>query len=187
MPYNLWALLYNLFFKKDFDLIDLMQYIDRGGFIVYILIFLNIVGWSIMLFKIYQLSFMKYKKAYIVQKTLESIKPISPTFQLKILHNSIDTHIKALESGLNIVKIIAIISPLLGLLGTVVGVLDAFDSIASKGLGEASVFASGISVALITTIAGLIVAIPHLIGYNYFIGRLDKIEVDIEQEVLSKL
>ncbi len=164
-----------------------MQYIDRGGVIVYILIFLNIIGWSIMLFKVYQLSFIKYKKAYVVQEALKNLKPISPTFQLKILHNTIDSHIQSLESGLNIVKIIAIISPLLGLLGTVIGVLDAFDSIAAKGLGEASVFASGISVALITTIAGLIVAIPHLIGYNYFIGKLDKIEIEIEQEVLNKL
>ena len=92
-----------------------------------------------------------------------------------------------LEFGLNTVKIIASIAPLLGLLGTVIGVLDSFDSITKSGLGDPSIFSSGISVALITTIAGLIVAIPHYIGYNYIVGILDDIELKIQKEVLKKI
>jgi biopolymer transport protein ExbB len=74
---------------------------------------------------------------------------------------------------------------LLGLLGTVVGVLNTFDSITNHGLQDPTIFSGGISVALITTVAGLIVAIPHYIGYNYFIGILDNTELDIEKEILA--
>ena len=98
-----------------------------------------------------------------------------------------DLQIQKLESGLGTVKIIASIAPLIGLLGTVVGVLTAFDAIAQQGLGDPSIFSGGISIALITTVAGLIVAIPHYIGYNYFIGLLDTIELKLEKEVLEKL
>jgi biopolymer transport protein ExbB len=166
---------------------DLMHYIDRGGVIVLILIGLNIVGVTIMLMKFFQLTFINSKKTKIIQKTLEKVSQVNSSFLHQIVQNSIQTQIKSLESGLNIVKIIAIISPLLGLLGTVIGVLSAFDNIAQNGLGQTSMFAGGISVALITTIAGLIVAIPHLMGYNYFIGRIDKIELDIEQAILEKI
>ncbi len=166
---------------------DLMYYVDRGGVIVLILIGLNIIGYTVMLMKFFQLTFIKSKKSKIIANTLNMLEKSNPKFKDQILQNSLDTQIKSLESGLNFVKIIANISPLLGLLGTVVGVLSAFDSIAKNGLGQSSLFANGISVALITTIAGLIVAIPHLMGYNYFIGKIDKIELDITNEVLQKV
>ena len=93
--------------------------------------------------------------------------------------------VKKLEFGLNTVKIIASLSPLIGLLGTVIGILNSFDSISHLGLGDPTVFSSGISIALITTVAGLIVAIPHYIGYNYFVGSLDNLEVQLEKQILD--
>lgn len=72
-------------------------------------------------------------------------------------------------------------------MGTVIGILNSFDSISHLGLGDPTVFSSGISIALITTVAGLIVAIPHYIGYNYFIGSLDKMEIKLEKVVLDKI
>ena len=81
-----------------------------------------------------------------------------------------------LENGLNTIKIIAAISPLLGLLGTVIGVLMSFSQMAKGGMGDPSSFANGISLALITTVGGLIVAIPHYIGHNYLLGNLDELE-----------
>jgi biopolymer transport protein ExbB len=90
-----------------------------------------------------------------------------------------------LERGLNTVKIIATISPLLGLLGTVIGVLSAFQSIAENGLNDPAVFAGGISMALVTTIGGLLVAIPHFISYNYLTGWLNSYEVKLEERLLS--
>ena len=93
----------------------------------------------------------------------------------------------SVEKGLNTVKIIATISPLLGLLGTVLGVLLSFNKMASSGMGDPSVFASGISLALITTVGGLIVSIPHYIGHNYLIGMVDELEQTLEKEILLKV
>ncbi|TET87496.1 MAG: MotA/TolQ/ExbB proton channel family protein [Sulfurovum sp.] len=164
-----------------------MQYIDRGGIIVTILIGLNILGFGIMLWKLIILSLARNQKEKMVQNTLDFIKKNNQDFDKKSLQNTLDMQIQKLESGLGTVKIIASIAPLLGLLGTVVGVLTAFDAIAKQGLGDPSIFSGGISIALITTVAGLIVAIPHYVGYNYFIGLLDAIELKLEKEVLEKL
>ena len=168
-------------------MLNIMQYIDRGGIIVTILIGLNILGFAIMLWKLIILSLARNQKEKMVQNTLDFIKKNNQDFDKKSLQNTLDMQIQKLESGLCTVKIIASIAPLLGLLGTVVGVLTAFDAIAKQGLGDPSIFSGGISVALITTVAGLIVAIPHYIGYNYFTGLLDAIELKLEKEVLEKL
>lgn len=167
-------------------MLNIMQYIDRGGIIVTILIGLNILGFSIMLWKFIILGLEKRRKEYTVNKIIAFTKQ-RHIFNEQSLKNALDMHIKKMEFGLNTVKIIATIAPLLGLLGTVVGVLSAFDSIAQQGLGDPSVFSGGISIALITTVAGLIVAIPHYVGYNYFIGLLDSIELKLEKDVLEKL
>ncbi len=168
-------------------MLNIMQYIDRGGIIVTILIGLNILGFGIMLWKLIILSLARNQKEKMVQNTLDFIKKNNQDFDKKSLQNTLDMQIQKLESGLGTVKIIASIAPLLGLLGTVVGVLTAFDAIAKQGLGDPSIFSGGISIALITTVAGLIVAIPHYVGYNYFIGLLDAIELKLEKEVLEKL
>ena len=166
---------------------DIMHYVDRGGVIVYILIGLNIIGFSIMLWKFIVLSISRWRKEKIIDEILIFVhKYQHPTTQ-KAMQNAIDTQIKSMEFGLNTIKIIASIAPLLGLLGTVLGVLSAFDAISKQGLGDPTVFSSGISIALITTVAGLIVAIPHYIAYNYFINLLDKIEISLEKEVLERL
>ncbi len=89
-----------------------------------------------------------------------------------------------LERYLNTLGTIAAISPLLGLLGTVVGMIKVFDVITSQGVGNAEVLAGGISEALITTAAGLAVAIPSLILYRYLRGRVDALVVTMEQEAI---
>ena len=90
-----------------------------------------------------------------------------------------------LERYLNTLGTIAAISPLLGLLGTVVGMIRVFAEIMSQGTGNASVLAGGISQALITTAAGLTVAIPALAMHRYFIGKIDAIVVELEQETIK--
>uniref|UniRef100_UPI004047A3F0 MotA/TolQ/ExbB proton channel family protein n=1 Tax=Aliarcobacter sp. TaxID=2321116 RepID=UPI004047A3F0 len=167
--------------------IDLINYIDRGGIIVYILIFLNIIGFTIMFWKLVVISLSGNKRESLISEIIDFAKTNSEDFKKDSIENFINRKIKKLEFGLNTVKIIASIAPLLGLLGTVIGVLNSFDSITKSGLGDPSVFSGGISVALITTIAGLIVAIPHYIGYNYIVGILDDIELKIQKEVLKKI
>ncbi|MEM6999685.1 MAG: MotA/TolQ/ExbB proton channel family protein [Pseudomonadota bacterium] len=91
-----------------------------------------------------------------------------------------------LERYLTALGIIASIAPLLGLLGTVVGMIDVFDSLIVEGAGNANVLAGGISTALITTATGLSVAIPALMFHRFFLRRVDELVVEVENEA-SKL
>ncbi len=168
-------------------MIELMDYIHRGGPIVYLLIGLNVIGFSIMLWKFIIFIYAKQKKQLYVNEIIQSIKNTNSNYKNNLFKNALDKQINRLESGLNTVKIIASIAPLIGLLGTVIGVLNSFDSISKLGLGDPSIFSTGISIALITTVAGLIVAIPHYIGYNYLISTLDNFEHAIEEEVIQQL
>jgi biopolymer transport protein ExbB len=86
---------------------------------------------------------------------------------------------------LNTLGTIAQISPLLGLLGTVSGMIKIFSVLSTEGVSRASSLAVGISEALITTAAGLTVAIPALMFYRYFRGRVDNLVVSMEQEALK--
>ena len=90
-----------------------------------------------------------------------------------------------LERYLNTLGTIAAVAPLLGLLGTVMGMIRVFAEIMAQGTGNASVLAGGISEALITTAAGLSVAIPALVMHRYFVGRIDGIVVELEQETIK--
>ena len=90
-----------------------------------------------------------------------------------------------LERFLNTLGTIASISPLLGLLGTVIGMIKVFAQITEHGVGNPNVMAGGISEALITTAAGLSVAIPSLIFYRYFRGKVDELVLEMEDEALK--
>ena len=86
-----------------------------------------------------------------------------------------------LERGLLMLEIITGISPLLGLLGTVLGIFHVFNVIVDRGVGEASVLSGGISEALITTIVGLFIAIPSLVAHSYYSKRVDELVLQIER------
>lgn len=93
--------------------------------------------------------------------------------------------IHELERFLNPLGTVATIAPLLGLLGTVIGMIKVFAEIQLAGVGNAGNLAGGISEALITTAAGLSVAIPALICHRYFIRRVDELVVNMEQEAIK--
>ena len=90
-----------------------------------------------------------------------------------------------LEKYLNTLGTIAAIAPLMGLLGTVIGMIDVFTVIMLEGTGNAGVLAGGISKALITTATGLTVAIPSLIFHRHFSRRVDELVVTMEQEAIK--
>jgi len=90
-----------------------------------------------------------------------------------------------LERYLTTLGTIAAIAPFLGLLGTVLGMIDMFGGIGARGLGDPSIVASGISQALVATASGLAVAIPSLMAYRYLRGRVDGLLIDMEQEALQ--
>ncbi len=90
-----------------------------------------------------------------------------------------------LEKYLNTLGTVAAVAPLLGLLGTVVGMIRVFTEITVQGTGNANALAGGISEALITTATGLAVAIPALVMHRYFTGKIDTIVVGLEQETIK--
>jgi biopolymer transport protein ExbB len=90
-----------------------------------------------------------------------------------------------LERFLNTLGTIAGISPLLGLLGTVIGMIKVFSAILAHGVGNANVLAGGISEALITTAAGLTVAIPSFFFYRFFKGRVEEYVVSMEEQAIN--
>ncbi len=95
-----------------------------------------------------------------------------------------------LERGLVVLATVANVAPMMGFLGTVVGMIAAFGAVAEAGQIEASLVAGGIKVALITTATGLTIAIPVNIAYNFFVTRIDQLILDMEkgtEEVMDML
>ena len=86
----------------------------------------------------------------------------------------------ALGHGVGMLAVIGTVSPLLGLLGTVIGVMDAFLGITISGSSNIMSVAPGIAEALITTVAGLVVAIPAVFGYNFFVTKLNLVSNELE-------
>lgn len=100
---------------------------------------------------------------------------------MKAIENQGLIEMSKLEKGLVVLATLTNVAPLLGFLGTVVGMIIAFQSIEAAGEVEATLVAGGIKVALLTTAIGLIIAIPVSIGHNYFVARIDSLVIDMEE------
>lgn len=169
----------------------IFEYIQQGGPIMYLLLLLNIIGFTILFWKI--ASIFEARKNFETNKnSLKDqlkglIKSNDSSTSITIIKDEVQLAVHKLETGLTTIKIIASIAPLLGLLGTVIGILSAFKVISDVGLSNPSLFAGGISMALLTTVGGLIVAIPHFVGYNYLVGALDDYEIQLEKQIVQEL
>jgi len=95
--------------------------------------------------------------------------------------------VRSLSRGLEVLETLAQVAPLLGLLGTVLGMIKVFDIIQTLGVGQAKALSGGISEALITTATGLFIGIPTLIFYFYFNSRAENFILDIENYTISLL
>ena len=100
---------------------------------------------------------------------------------MKAIENQGLIELSKLEKGLVILATLTNVGPLLGFLGTVIGMIIAFQSIEAAGEVEATLVAGGIKVALLTTAAGLAIAIPMSIFHNYFVSRIDSLVIDMEE------
>jgi len=98
----------------------------------------------------------------------------------KAVEDAAASEMARMRRGLEALAIVGTVSPLLGLLGTIYGMISAFRNAAQHGLGRGELLASGIYVALVTTAAGLTVAIPTLLVYYYFIGRIENFADGLE-------
>lgn len=92
-----------------------------------------------------------------------------------------------MNRGLQFLETVAVISPLLGLLGTVYGMIVVFQVIAVHGVGDAGALAGGIGTALYTTLAGLLVAIPVRVGHGILLSRVDRLMLEMEEQALDLL
>lgn len=169
----------------------LFDYIQQGGPVMYILVILNIVGFTLLLWKIFVVLDARKNALTTLSSMKDSMKSViastDPAVAINVLKDEVQMSVHKLETGLNTIKIIASIAPLLGLLGTVMGILSAFKVISSSGLSDPSLFAGGIAMALLTTVGGLIVAIPHFVGYNYLAGALDDYEIELEKNLVKEV
>lgn len=169
----------------------LLDFINAGGSITWILVALNVIGLSLILWRLF--IFRDFKKKIDAESKALS-NELTTDFgksnmldHIDLVKDAISRRVHELELGMNTIKVIATTSPLLGLLGTVIGIYEAFQVISSKGLNDPGQFAEGISYALITTIVGLIVAIPHFIAHNYLSSELDSLEILMEKHILPML
>jgi len=122
------------------------------------------------------------------RKRLVSIKGIEHV--KRTMENAVAQESLKLESGLILLAIAVSGAPFLGLLGTVWGVMSTFGHIAQQGSATMAAMAPGVSAALITTVAGLLVAIPSMFGYNWLVHNLRVLTVELDnfaQEIISKM
>ncbi|MDB6064804.1 MAG: MotA/TolQ/ExbB proton channel [Pedosphaera sp.] len=122
------------------------------------------------------------RKKFVSLKGMEHVK--------RSLENTVAQESLKLESGLILLAIAVSGAPFLGLLGTVWGVMSTFGHIAQQGSATMSAMAPGVSAALITTVAGLLVAIPSMFGYNWLVHNLRVLTVELDnfaQELVSKM
>lgn len=141
-----------------------------------------------------------YRQGQLTDERIEEIREASPLGRMlaaglinrdhsrEVMKEAIGDagrHVIAqLERYLNTLGTIASVAPLLGLLGTVFGMIDIFGVIMNAGTGNAAVLAGGISKALVTTAAGLSVAIPTLMFHRFFDSKVGKLAIDMEEQAL---
>ena len=122
------------------------------------------------------------RKRFVSLKGMEHVK--------RTMENTVAQESLRLESGLILLAIAVSGAPFLGLLGTVWGVMSTFGHIAQQGSATMAAMAPGVAAALITTVAGLLVAIPSMFGYNWLVHNLRVLTVDLDnfaQELVSKM
>lgn len=122
------------------------------------------------------------RKKHVSIKSIEHVK--------RLLENAVAQESLKLESGLILLAIAVSGGPFLGLLGTVWGVMSTFAGIAQSGSATLTAMAPGVSAALITTVAGLLVAIPSMFAYNWLVHNLRVLTVELDnfaQELISKM
>ena len=187
-----------------------LEFFGKGGFVMYPLLLCSIAALAIVIEKIVTLRRKKIIIPEVVN-VLDNIKgtgdiglalsicekyqgPFAniirtglenrelPREELKeVLSDQGRQEVHYLERGLVILETIAAIAPLLGLLGTVIGILKVFDVIAVMGVGQATELSGGISEALITTIVGLSIGIPVVVVFNLFTNKAERLILEIEK------
>ncbi len=189
------------------------EFISQGGIVMYILIVTSLVSLTIIFERLWSLrssAVIPTKEVAAIEdavrenrvdEALELCKnnntPMSRILWVALKNRGVKRNIMKeileevgrqevahLERFVGVLALIAAIAPLLGLLGTVIGMIEVFQVISVEGVGKADVLAAGISKALNTTAAGMVVAIPTLVAYRFFEAKVNQYVVEIEQHAL---
>ncbi|MGB3751004.1 MAG: MotA/TolQ/ExbB proton channel family protein [Arcobacteraceae bacterium] len=180
----------------------MMDRVHQGGVIGYIIIALGLLGLLFAFYKIVLLS-MQNKMIATQMKNLNNpsennaLGKIAKVFDankgqplndLEITMNeAILKEVNVIKSGESFIKLLAAVTPLLGLLGTVTGMIATFQAITLFGTGDPKLMAGGISTALMTTVLGLVAAIPLLFAYTYLASTSNKIVSILEEQSIGML
>ncbi len=194
----------------------MLDLLNAGGWLIWPILICSIAAFAIIIDKFLNLQRSRVMPNGLYQKvesliqqqkiskahlnTLAAQSPLGSLFSVTLQNAHMGTnelkaviedsgrhHVHDMERYLNTLGSIAAITPLLGLLGTVVGMIKVFTAITTVGVGDPQVLSAGISQALITTAAGLSVAIPALLFYRHFKSRIQTLAVEMEREVLKLL
>ena len=194
----------------------MLNFIQAGGWIMLPLIICSVIALAISIERLWTLRYQKIapkgllnqviywlQRQQLNQAKLNAITQQSPLGQLFVttitniplgteqakerIHDEAHYILHELQRFLNTLGTIALISPLIGLLGTVIGMIEVFTVIMIQGSGNPASLAGGISQALITTAAGLIIAIPTLISHRYLTRKVDELVIALEQQTVQLL
>lgn len=177
---------------------SLLERVEQGAEVGYIIIALGVLGLLIALWRTLVLVLVKSKLDKQIKqldkpennnplgRLLQAYGEIKQTKDTDILEAKLDEAIlkelPLLERGQNLIKLFAGIAPLLGLLGTVTGMIATFQSITNFGTGDPKLMASGISQALITTVLGLIAAIPLLLAHSFVASKSKRLTQILDEQ-----
>ena len=197
-----------------FESLNIIQLMAKGGYTIIALIVCSVISIAVIIQKYSMFRGIKNMskkdidsiKSAVSAGELDKAKAIaekSGTFLGRVLHEglksrtgasckeaverAISDEALALEEYLPAVGTIGNIAPFIGLLGTVMGIMRAFHDLGKYGMGNPSVISTGISESLIATAAGLLVAIPSVIFYNYFARRINKFMISGENTAMAIL
>lgn len=189
------------------------EFISQGGIVIYVLLGLSIItvtliferSWSLRRSVVMPTKDVAAIEAYVRAGQVDAAigvceqnntamhrilwsalknRGVKRSVMKEILEEIGRQEVAHLDRYIGALGVIAAISPLLGLLGTVIGMIEVFQVIALEGVGKADVLAGGISKALNTTAAGLTVAIPALVAYRMFESKVSRFVIEIEEHAL---
>ena len=175
-----------------------LERIKQGGIIGYVIMAVGIIGLIIALERILTLTFTSSKVNNQLKTDTPKNNPLGRVLYVYKNNPEVDTEtlefkldeailkeLPSLQRGMNILALLAAIAPLLGLLGTVTGIIETFQSITLFGTGDPRAMSDGISQALVTTVMGLVVAIPLLLLHSFISAKSNKIIQTLDEKSKS--
>jgi len=175
---------------------NLQERVEQGGVVGYIILIVGAFGLLLSIERLFTLTIIRTKvNRQLKSKEIKNTNPLGRVLKVRDEHPNADTEalelhlteailaeVPKLGRNLTIIKIISVVAPLMGLLGTVTGMINTFQAITLFGTGDPKLMAGGISTALVTTVLGLVVAIPTTLLYAMLNTRSKNIVYILQEQ-----